>query len=130
MLVGTEEINNMVYISNNGFIKMCRGDYVEFPLFINSGSKIFPCRYYLQGNPESNVYLGVMEPNEKFENSIIRKKYNSGSEFNEHGDLLIKIFPKDTENVLPGKYYYSIKIDRGNNRVDTIVPNTEFFIMD
>ena len=120
----------MVFISNNGFIRLTRGDSFDVPLFINRGDKCYPDRYYLQGHPEATVYLGVMEPNQPFETALIRKKYNYQSKFNENGDLIISFTPEDTENVLPGKYYYSIKIDRGNNRVDTIVPKTEFFIMD
>lgn len=120
----------MIFISNNGFIRLARGDSFTVPLFINRGTMVTPVRYLIKNHPEASVYLGVMEPNEPFENAVIKKKYTSTSEVNKNGDLLIIFKPNDTLNLLPGKYYYSIKIDYGNNSVDTIVPNTEFFVMD
>ena len=119
----------MVYISNNGFIRLARGDSFAVPLFINRGTVVSPVRYKIKNHPEATVYLGVMEPNEPFENALIKKKYTATSEINKNGDIIIVFSPNDTLNVLPGKYYYSIKIDYGNNSVDTIVPMTEFFVM-
>lgn len=120
----------MVYISNNGFIKLSRGDSFEVPLFINNGTKILPIRYCIASHPNATVYLGVMEPNQPFEEAIIRKTYNYKSKINSNGDLMISFTPEDTEYLYPGKYYYSIKIEHDGNNVDTIVPKTEFFIMD
>lgn len=120
----------MVHISNNGFIRVERGDSFEVPLFINKGNKCRPIRYRITKHPNATVYLGVMEPNQQFENAIIRKKYNSNSKLNSNGDIIISFTPNDTINLFPGKYYYSIKIEHGNGSVDTIVPKTEFFIME
>lgn len=119
----------MIYISNNGFVRMTRGDSFDVPLFIDRGTMCAPVRFYIKDHPESTVYLGVMEPNQDFENAIIRKKYTSTSLQNEYGDLIISFCPQDTQCLLPGKYYYSFKIQT-NTRVDTIIPKTEFFIMD
>lgn len=118
----------MVYISNNGFVKLTRGDTLDFPLFINEGTGCEPIRYYIKNHPEASVYFGVMEPNQPFEIALIRKSYDSNSEVNENGDLVIHLAPEDTLNVLPGKYYYSVKVDFGNGNVETIIPRTDFLI--
>lgn len=120
----------MVHISNNGFVRLTRGDSMSFPLFINRGTISSPVRYNIADHPEAAVYFGVMEPNQPFEKALIRKKYNSESPITKEGDLVIILRPEDTLNVLPGKYYYSVKVDFGDDTVETIIPSTEFWIMD
>ena len=139
----------MFNISNNGIIKISRGDSASLPLFINcdiidaenkrviSGSKILkPHRYKITTigkEQKARVYLGVMEPNQPFERALIRQKYTPESKTNVYGDLIIKFRPEDTMYLKPGRYYYTIKIQRedrfGNEYVDTIVPQTQFFIL-
>lgn len=118
----------MLTISNNGFISLTRGDSFTVPLFINRGTVFHPVRYYIADNPNAAVYLGVMEPNQPFERAIIRKKYTSKSKVNEFGDLIIDFSPSDTQYLFPGKYYYEIKVKLSDGSVDTVVPETEFFI--
>ena len=118
----------MVHISNNGFVRLTRGDSMSFPLFINRGTICTPVRYQIADHPEATVYFGVMEPNQPFEKALIRKKYNSESPITQEGDLVISLKPQDTLNVLPGKYYYSVKVDFGDGTVETIIPSTEFLI--
>lgn len=120
----------MVHISNNGFVRLTRGDSMAFPLFINRGTVTSPVRYEIANHPEAHVYFGVMEPNQPFEEALIRKTYNSDSYITQEGDLVIILEPKDTLNVLPGKYFYSVKVDYGDGTIDTIIPSTEFYIMD
>lgn len=117
-------------ISNNGFISIVRGESFTVPLFINNGTVFHPVRYYIANDPEAAVYLGVMELNQPFERAVIRKKYTSQSPVNERGDLLIDFSSNDTKCLFVGKYYYMIKIKRGDGSIDTIVPETEFFIFD
>ena len=120
----------MLVISNDGTIRISRGDSFNAVLFINRGSEIKPIRYEVSEN--DSVYFGVMEPNQSFEDAIIRKKYGATDTFNENGDLVISFFPKDTENLLPGRYYYSVKLshidDNGNELVDTLIPERQFYI--
>lgn len=99
----------MVDISNNGFITVSRGDTFSIPLFINNGSQTDMIRYYIKKYPKANIYLGVMEPNQKFEEAIIKKKFNHSSPINKYGDLVVKFESKDTEFLTPGRYFYSIK---------------------
>lgn len=118
----------MVHISNNGFVYLTRGDSMAFPLFINRGTDVAPVRYEIAKHPEAHVYFGVMEPNQPFEQAVIKKNYGSDSEVTQEGDLVITLKPKDTLYILPGKYYYSVKVDFGDGDVNTIIPNTEFLI--
>lgn len=120
----------MYSISNNNFICLTRGDTFISPLFINQGNRMRPIRFSLKTHPNAEVYLGILEPNQPFEKALIRKKYNSESNINKYGDLVIELRPEDTEYLLPGKYFYQIKLRLANGRIDTIVPKTEFIIME
>ena len=126
----------MIDLSRNGIIEVNRGDSFELPLFINQGTDITPIRYNMK-NSNSEVYVGVMEPNQPFERAIVRKKYTK-NDINENGDIVVKFTSNDTTCLLPGKYYYQVKIklynDYDNNKEDcdinTIIPMTQFIIIE
>lgn len=126
----------MIDLSRNGIIEVNRGDSFELPLFINQGTDITPIRYNMKDS-NSEVYVGVMEPNQPFERAIIRKKYTK-DDVNENGDIVIKFSSNDTVCLLPGKYYYQIKIKLYNNydnnkedyNINTVVPMTQFIIVE
>ena len=120
----------MISISNNRMIRLTRGDTLELPLFINRGTKFHPVRFYIQDNPTSAVYLGVMNFAQPFEHAIIKKKYTAKSNVNEYGDLIVSITSDDTRCLYPGKYYYEIKVQLPDGSIDTVVPATEFVIFD
>lgn len=118
-------------ISQNNFICLTRGDTFIAPLFINQGTKMLPIRYSLITHPDTEVYLGIMEPNQKFEEATIKKSFKYPSEnINENGDVVINLKSKDTEYLLPGKYYYEIKVKFKDGTIDTAVPKTEFLLME
>lgn len=120
----------MFYIENTGIIRITRGDSAEAPLFMNQGCELNPIRYELKDNDE--VYFGVMEPNYPFEQAIIKKKYTK-NDVNEYGDVVVKFSSEDTVNLIPGKYFYSIKLNKWDEEkqiydIYTIVERTQFFI--
>ena len=127
----------MVDISNEGIITLSRGDTFRFPLFINKGTEIAPIRYELTEN--DMLYFAIMEPNQRFEDAIIRKVYTTESEFNEDGDVMICIDPTDTEYLLGGKYYYEVKLrtlvdtehpeEDNSYTVQTIIPKRGFQLL-
>lgn len=94
--------------SNASIIRINRGDSFQKPLFINCGSWLTPVRYTLQENDK--IYLGIMEPNHYWEQSILKQIYTSEDEKTEEGDTIIKIRPEETEYLIPGTYYYMIKL--------------------
>lgn len=117
--------------SNASIIRLNRGDTYKKPLFINIGSRLKPVRYTLQDGDK--LYFGLLEPNKLWEQSIIRQIYTTDtSEFTEDGDVYIKIKPEETEYLIPGTYYYEIKLLRKVDEVDevtTVVPRTLFYIV-
>ena len=119
----------MFTISKNGFISITRGDSFKAPLFINHGTVMCPTRFMIARYPDAVLYVGIMEPHQIFEEATIKQIYTSKSEINEYGDVLIKLRPEETEYLLPGKYYYEVKLDIGDGVLDTIIPKTEFFIL-
>ena len=116
-------------------IKMNRGDTYEFNLSIDDeGSE--NGKYLLQGN--DTVYFGLMEPNSAFEQSLVKKVYTE-EDRDKDGNIFITIEPEDTEHLLPGVYYYSVKleVDHENgetyeniHKVITVINKTKFIILD
>ena len=111
---------------------MFRGDTTTLVPFINKGTAMSPERYEITEN--DTIYFALMEPNQKFEDAILKKVFNSESPVTEDGDLIIKLNPSDTVDLLPGKYYYTIKMkhDTNENEYDvyTLLQETEFWILD
>lgn len=134
----------MFNIAFNGIITVNRGDSFRFPLTINFGNSLAPDVYGLQEHDK--IYFAVMEPNQPFETALIRKVFTS-KDVNSNQEVEISFKPADTLCVLPGKYYYQIKLQRFHKKqdsqgnelqdwdfedydVDTIVDKTQFFILE
>lgn len=120
----------MFKISTNGIVSVNRGDSFELPIVLNIGSAMTGEVYKL--SKTDAIYLGIMEPNQRFEDAIIRKKVTSADE-DVFGNLYVRFWPEDTVNVLPGKYYYQVKlqtVDAATGRLDaeTVIDKTLFFI--
>lgn len=123
----------MFNLSRDGIIRLSRGDSCKMPLFINQGTALYPIRYNLNDvdKQDTVIYLSIMQPNQYFENGCVRKMFSkkSGWTLTDAGDLIITIEPKDTQFLMPGKYFYEIKADlQGNNQVNTIIQKKEFWI--
>ena len=122
----------MFNVSRNGIITMNRGDTWDTPLFLNLGTSLEPTPFI----PSKNdfIYFGLMEPNQPFECAIVKKTFTN-KDFDEETLCLTLSFSScDTENLLPGTYYYEIKlcINQGTavEEVHTIVPKTKFIIVE
>lgn len=121
----------MIQISNNGIITMNRGDYAEIPLFINQGNQFYPIRYSMAKDPSTTITFAIMLPNQSFETAMVRKTYSVNSKHTNQRDLIIQLVPEDTINLMPGKYFYSIKINmlqHGHYCQKTLIPEKMFFI--
>ena len=103
---------------------------MKIPLFINNGTDIAPVRYVL--NSSDTVYFAIMEPNKSFEDAILKKVFTVENEMTDQGDIWIKLDPIDTEHLLPGKYFYTVKLktisDDGKYTVRTIITEKEFWL--
>ena len=120
----------MFRVSSTKIIEITRGDSFQYPLFINMGTEMYPERYLLKEG--DTVYFAVMEPNQRFEDAILKKVYTYEDERDEHGDLIIKFDSMDTQYLHTGKYYYTIKIKFSDSElpVQTIIENREFWILE
>ena len=122
----------MFDISGNGIITLSRGDSFTLEVYVNLGTELEPVEYRL-GYGDS-LYFALMEPNQPFEHALIRKEYTQ-DDVNEEGLVVMKFQAEDTEFLMPGNYYYMIKLARpgeesGEVLVDTIISKTKFVIID
>lgn len=123
----------MYNITYNGIITVNRGDSFTLPLYLSSENPGDGTSIEIDEN--SFIYFGVMEPNEPFENALIRKKF-SKDDLDVNGNLPMHFTPQDTQYLLPGKYYYQIKLqivsptDVNKYDVYTIVDKTQFYILE
>ena len=125
----------MFKISSNGIITLTHGDYATVPLFINAnkGNRYEPVRYILQDdvNERDKIYFAIMTPNTPFTKAEIRKIYTR-ADINAFGDVVITLNPEDTENLLPGLYYYEVKLSiQKNNKeyIETIIGRRKFYLI-
>ena len=112
-------------------IVLNRGDSLEIPIFINQGVDLFnPIKYTLQN--DDTLYVGIMEASQNFEHATIRKKYTKEN-LTSSCELFLTINPLDTYKLLPGLYYYEIKlVIKDSNSIEhvyTVVPKTKFILL-
>lgn len=116
----------MISISPNKIIRFMRGDSLTIPL-----NKIYDEKKIIL-NKSDKLYLGIMEPNQRFEDSIIRKSYDYYSKRDSNKNIIIRLEPEDTEFLRPGKYYYMLKLltynEDGFEDIDTLIPSTLFWL--
>lgn len=125
-------MNNNFILSNSNIITVTRGDSFEAPIFINTGDIIRPIRYSLQEN--DRLYIGITEPRQYFEHSIIKKVYDGNSPKTRFGDTIFRLEPSDTEFLVPGTYYYQAKLqqfdENGKEYITTVIDKTLFYIVE
>lgn len=115
-------------LTKTGILSLIRGDSFSIVAYINSGTELVPVKYTLTNTDK--LYFAIMQPNEQFENAIVKKVFTSAN-LNSDGDVIISLLPTDTEYLIPGKYYYQLKlvsIVDNVEQVTTITPKSLFFI--
>jgi len=123
----------MFDVTNNNIITISRGDVAETSLYINLGTELEPLNYELDEN--DRVYLGIMEPNQPFELALVKKVFTKEDFDFENHCLNIIFKSEDTEFLVPGNYYYEIKLFRpsavlgGIDKVDTVVSKRRFIVI-
>ena len=121
----------MLEISNNGIITITKGDYAEIPLFLNQGNQLYPIRYSLQKDQQSYITFAIMRPNEIFERAVVNKTITASSPHTGQHDAVIVLKPEDTLRLMPGKYFYSVRLNlfqHGHYCQHTLIPERMFFI--
>lgn len=125
----------MANISKNNIITVNRGDSFKLPFKVKIGdATVNNIQYDLQ--PGDFLYFAVMEGNQKWEDAIIKKAYTYEDYDYIYHEALIRFEIEDTEYLIPGTYYYQIKLYRpkenavdGFEAVDTVMPRTKFIIL-
>lgn len=81
------------------------------------------------------LYFGLMDKHQRFEDALV-KKILTFKDVNKHkGVIVLSLTPNDTLDLVPGTYYYSLKLRHieKENKIDevvTIVDRAEFIIND
>ena len=124
---------------NNNMIILNRGDTYEFDLSIDDETSA-DGRYHLKDY--DTVYFGIMDPHQPFEEALVRKSFTV-ADVDANSNLTIIIEPDDTLDLLPGLYYYAVKLhlfhkntvgtEESSDYVDkvyTVINKTKLFIND
>lgn len=114
-------------INKDKVITINRGDYFERTFEFLEGA--FPEEYPVEVNDDDIIFFGLMDPNQHFENSLIKKEFE-GSSVSDDGLFTLIIDSEDTLELVPGVYYYSIKLLTQEGRIKTLIPKTKFIIVD
>ncbi len=118
----------MLDVSKNGIITLNRGDVFSLNVTVNAGSVLEPVIYPMEEGDK--LYFALMEPRQPFEHALVRKVFTKEDQ-DEYGDVLMNFKAEDTEYLVPGKYYYTVKLFRAAGElVDTIISKTQFIIID
>lgn len=123
-------------------IKLNRGDSYEFKVCIPDKEDSTK-NYILTGS--DIVYFALLYPYQRVEDAILTKVYDHTDHIIKNdvntGEILVKIEPKDTKDLVSGVYYYTVKLQRGStsdimdtlknpSEVRTIIERTKFIIND
>ena len=104
----------MSSLSNNGLIMLHRGDSIDYPIFINKGTKLQQSPYFLISG--DILYISICEANQPFERGVIRKVVTSEDlDFQHYAHLTLTT--SDTQYLKSGIYYYEIKLKLGNDKI-------------
>ena len=126
MLIGGKQA--LFSISKNGIITIDAGDCAIFTLSINAGDVLNPLCYQLEDGDK--VCFSVMENGQPFQCGLIRKVFTK-KDINEDWNVMIQFDTNDTQNVLPGRYNYQVKllqIRQNKQYVYTITPMRKFIV--
>lgn len=105
---------------------LSRGDTFRFPITINCGTKLEPEIYELKQN--DTLYIAILEPGQSFENAIIRQTLTMKNADEETGCITFILKSSDTEYMLTGKYFITIKLEQEDGTVTTVLPMKEFWL--
>lgn len=130
----------MLTISNNNIIRVTRGDSFTLSFTVHDLVNEVNVNDDVLLHSGESLYFRLMEPNMPFEHALIRKKITAVDNMTE---VSIEFKPEDTEFLLPGLYYYSVKIGRDfvdddqldktpqrPTHVSTLIKKTKFYIID
>jgi hypothetical protein len=130
-----------MYTSLNNVVVMTRGDSLDLQFEkITLGEY---ANYTLQG--DDTLYFGLMDPGTYFEDALVKKVFTADDITTTLAEFILELSPEDTVDLLPGKYFYALKLhldhteteqtDAGYvtlevDKVITVINKTKFIIND
>ena len=113
----------MIFINTCIETTLHRGDSAIISAMLCEGNNLTKIMYTLDESDE--IYFAILEPNQCWENAIVKKKFTnlSGTE------LKIELKPQDTMCLLPGLYYYQVKL-RKKDQVYTLNNRSRLYILE
>lgn len=115
-------------ITNNKIVVVNKGDSLTLTFPINLAGGIELDKYEMA--VEDRIYFAVCEPNQAFEDGVVRKILTI-DDLDDKGNVIINLVPADTYYLLPGNYYYEIKLkigDTADATIKTIIPKRKFVV--
>ena len=136
----------MFTVNTDKTIKMNRGDDVQFPLFLNNGTRSEPKRYEFEPDDGCEIYFYILPLHGDYDDYILKKTISTSgvmitekpnqiprttylsSVINDNKDVVIIMDDLDTKDLTPGQYIYvvraRIKAEKINSK--NIVKNKEY----
>lgn len=125
----------MPIISSNKIITMHRGDSILIPIDLNIGTGVDPISYEM--TEKDVLYFALLEPNQPWEEALIKRAFTYDDWILNHEQVIIHLSTEDSENLVPGTYYYQAKLyidedstQNGQESVATVVPRTKVYILE
>ncbi len=119
----------MYQVLDNGIITLTRGDTFNYTFSIKddvTGEQLILTE-------DDDIYFGLCEPNQLWEDAIVKKicekLMNDNNKYT--GEYKLSLNSIDTQFLYPGKYYYSIKLKQivdDEEIVTTLREKTLFWI--
>ena len=110
---------------NPNLERIFRGDSKTLTYTIYSEDNFCKNLYELVEGDE--LYFALLEPNQCWEEAILKKELTvtPGS-----SNIEVQFKPNDTMCLMPGLYYYQIKLRLSNGEVHTLNPRTSLWIQE
>lgn len=111
----------MLFINTKPELHIHRGDSFNIEAIIYSGNNL--SRELYKFNEGDEIYFALLEPNQCWENAIVRKKFIENIS-------QIELKPKDTMCLFPGLYYYQVKLKNKDGEVYTLCNRSKLYILE
>lgn len=125
-------------MSYSSIIKINRGD--SFTFSFRPYSEDF-CKNHKMLLESETIYFALLHPHQPFEDAIILQGYTLEDQDADTGVITIQLTPKETNMLMPGVYYYTVKLKRGGvativdgsdnpESMTTLIDRTKFIILE
>lgn len=114
-------------IEKDHVITINRGDFLEKKLKLTTGK--FPHEKLLEIGEHDIIFFGLMDPHQHFEHSLIKKEFDK-TDFDEEGLFVLTLESEETLDLVPGTYYYSLKLLNEEAEIRTLIQKSKFIIVD